>query len=240
MLKEYKFLQDFSNKNFIQEMMEINDSMQEILEALDGGLFQKDDDFKLSELNQYIISLIEGQRLSLGRTKEGSWALVPNDDGMDSDARVEFIFKPTYIATATLSRYLLEYPEFAISIQNFNQVLHKGMIFCTYRKLQGHGFEGDAGAIEALKILSLGKIPLLLNSQPNFCPELLKIIEKVANDMAKRLQNGTAKGSWGEDYSEGFRDALETLFLLNNKDFMEKYNNAKIDNSSIGREELPW
>jgi hypothetical protein len=176
MIKEYRYLKDFSNKDFIQEMMKINDSMYEILEAIDDGHFQNDIG-EIKKLNIYIKSLVEGQRSSLGRTVEGSWGLVPNDEGIDSDGRVEFIFKPTYIATATLSRFLLEFPLYAFSIKNYKDALYKGMIFCTYRGLYGHGYDQEDGAIETLKILSMGKVPYLLKQHPDFCPELKKVID---------------------------------------------------------------
>ena len=239
MINEFRYLKDISNKNFIREMSDINDSMFEILMAIDRG-FYINKHKKINELKIYIESLVKGQRQSLGRTKAGSWGLVPDDEGMDADARVEFIFKPTYIATATLSRFLLEFPLYASRINHYENVLYKGMIFCTHRSLQGHGYEGDEGAIEALKILSFGKVPLFLMHHPDFCPKLKLTIDKVANDMAKRLENNTAIGSWGKDYSEGFRSALETLFLLNNKDFMGSFNRLKNDGNSIGKGELPW
>jgi hypothetical protein len=238
MIKEFKYLENFP-ENFIQKMMELNDAMLEILYSLDEGYYQNDLS-RINELNIYIKSLVKGQRASLGRTIEGSWGLVPNDAGMDSDARVEFIFKPTYIATATLSRYLLEFPLYALSIAGYKKALYTGMIFCTHRNLQGHGYEGDDGAIEAIKILAIGKIPYLLNQYPEFCLKLKNIIDNVANGMAEKLEKNTAKGSWGEDYTEGFRSALETLLILNNKDFMESYRRLKNDGNSISKGELPW
>jgi hypothetical protein len=54
-------------------------------------------------LRFYLKSIVDGQRGKLiGGTQPGSWCLGP-DDLMDSDARVDFIFKPTYLAVATLS-----------------------------------------------------------------------------------------------------------------------------------------
>ena len=181
MIKEFIYVKDFSSKNFIGNMSGINDSMLEILMAIDDGFYINKQE-KINELIIYIESLVKGQRQSLGRTIAGSWGLVPNDEGMDSDARVEFIFKPTYIATATLTRFLLEFPLYASRINNYEKVLYEGMIFCTHRNLQGHGYEGYEGAINAFKILSFGKVPLFLLHHPDFCPKLKLIIEEVAND----------------------------------------------------------
>jgi hypothetical protein len=240
MIKEFTFLKDFSNIDFIKEMMKINDSMYSILEAIDNGeITEENKEFTINDLNLYIISLLNGQRGSLGRTISGSWGLVPNDEGMDSDARVEFIYKPTYIAIATLTRFIVEYPNNKLYDEKYKKILFDGMMFCTYRNLHGHGFDRDLGAIEALTILSLGKVPMFLIKNKNFCPKLKKVIESVANEMSIRLENNSAIGAWGVDYSESFRAALETLYLLNNIDFMRSFKEVKNDDF-ISKKELSW
>jgi hypothetical protein len=196
------------------------DSMMELLEALDEGLVPNDTDYTLEDLGAYVESLVRGQRGSLGRTKPGSWAVAPDDAGMDSDARVEYIFRPTYIAVATLSRVLCEFPLTAMRVPGYLDSLLTGMTFCSYRGLRGHGYEADVGAIDALRTLSLGKVPWLLTRHPEACPPLKSAIDDVADDMARRLAAGTAVGMWGEDYSDGFRSALETLRSKNGLEFM--------------------
>ena len=220
-------------------MQAIKDSMFDVLIAIDDGEFNEDNAPVMSDLKNYVQSLVLGQRGSLGRTKPGSWALVPNDDGMDSDARVDFIIEPTYIATATLTRYIIDYPSSCTFDEKYRKVLQDGMVFCTHRKLQGHGYESDDGAIKALTILSLGKIPLFLMRYPNFCPKLKRTIDDVANNMALRLENGTALGCWGNDYSSGFRSALETLYLLNDPETVESIETAGKD-GLINKGDLSW
>lgn len=224
----------------IPGMSALIDSMMELLESLDEGLVPNDQDYTPEHLRTYLGSLVDGQRASLGRTKAGSWGVVPNDDGMDSDVRVEFIFRPTYIATASLSRALCEYPLIALSIEGYREALVSGMVFCSHRGLRGHGYEADAGAIDALRILSLGKVPWLLNRHPDACAELKAAIDDVANDMAKRLLEGTATGLWGEDYSEGFRSAVETMRLKNDPDFMASLEESRRNPETVSKDELPW
>lgn len=224
----------------IPAMLELIDLMEDVLESLDEGLIPNDSDYTREQLASYLASLVRGQRESLGRTIAGSWAVVPDDEGMDSDARVEFIFRPTYIATATLCRALCEYPLLALSIPGYQKALKSAMSFCSARGLRGHGYEADRGAIDALRILSLGKVPWLLNRDPEFSPALKMAIDEVANDMAARLLDGTAVGVWGEDYSEGFRSAVETLRLRNDQDFMASLESARRDPSTLSKDELPW
>lgn len=137
--------------------------------------------------------------------------MAPDDSGMDSDARVDVIFRPTYIGAATPSRALCDYPLIALSLPGYSDALHAGLVFCTYRNLRGHGFDADGGMIDALHILFLGKVPSLLSHHPDFCPDLKRTLDEVAADLKARLETGQMAGMWGEDYSEGFRFALETL-----------------------------
>ena len=174
----------------------------------------------MGDLPGYLTSLVEGRRGSVGRTMPGSWAVVPDDDGMPSDARVEFIFTPTYIATATLTRCLCDFPLTAMAIPGYLEALHTGMVFCAARDLQGHGYDAIDGAIDSLGILSRGKVPWLLSRQPEFCPELKAAIDEAATYMARSLAKGTATGAWGEDYADGFTSVIELLRVTNDLDYM--------------------
>ena len=142
-------------------------SMKELLEALDAGTVPNDTDYSLEDLAGYLTSLVEGRRGSLGNTMPGSWAVAPNDDGMDAEMRVALIFTPTYIATGTLARCLCDRPLAALAIPGYRVALQTGMLFCAARNLQGHGYDDVLGAIDALGILALGKVPWLLERQPD-------------------------------------------------------------------------
>jgi hypothetical protein len=231
---------NYSQTANIPEMATRLKQMQEVLELLDEGSVGDGKPYSLQDLDSYLRSLVSGQRESLGRTIAGSWSVAPNDEGMDSDARVEFIFVPTYLAIATLSRAMCEFPLLPPSIPNYSESLKRGMVFSSLRSLAGHGYEADLGAIEALRILSIGKVPWLLHRHPDFCAELRTVIDEVANNMAQRLLKGTAVGAWGADYSEGFRSAVETLRLTNDLDFMESFRAARADSTTISDDDLPW
>lgn len=236
MIKKFEYCETVD----IPRMQRLLGSMQELLEALDEGLVPDRADYTEGDFADYLKSLVQGQRGSLGRTSPGSWAVAPDDSNMDADARVEFIFQPTYLATATLARGLCENPLLALGIPGFREALQSGMKFCSHRALAGHGYEADEGAIIALRALSLGRVPWLLNRHPEFCPELKTAIDDVARDMAERLAAGTATGGWAEDYSEEFRSAIETLRLKNDPDFMRSLAEARQDPTKLSEGDLPW
>jgi hypothetical protein len=221
-------------------MLAYVDSMEEIVEALDEGVIPNNADYTLDDLAAYIRSLVEGQRQTESFVKPGCWCVVTLDDFMPSDARVDFVFRPTYAAVATLSRTLFDYPVIALRTKRFLSTLKNGLVFATHRALAGHGFDADQGAIDALRILSMGKVPLLLDRHPKLCPALHRIILGVAKEMQRRLDTGTAVGVWGEDLAAGFRSAIETLQFVNNQAFMQSIAEAKQDPELIKRTEWKW
>ncbi len=224
----------------IEAFIEFNNELKNLLESIDDETLFSGRQYSKDEFAILLKSFVEGQRGSLGRTKEGSWSIIPNDDNMPTDARVEFIFLPTYLVTAILSRVMIDYPEIASTIPNYTVALQKGMLFCTYRNLYGHGYEADEGAAEALTILSMGKVPLLLERDNNLCPELLDAIQDVTEMMQQRLMTNTAVGAWGEDLQENFSSALETYYIKNDKEMYEDIINTDKDSALIKEDELEW
>ena len=205
----------------IDAFVRFNNELKSILESIDNETIFSENNYTQEEFSELLQSFIAKQRQSLGRTNPGSWSIVPNDDNMPSDARVEFIFQPTYLVTAILSRVKVDFPEIASPIIRYDFALKKGMHFCSYRKLSGHGYEVDQGAAEALTILSMGKVPLLLEKDKNYCPELRKAIKDVVERMKYRLITNTAKGAWGEDLQGIFRSALEMYHIKNDEEMQE-------------------
>ena len=219
---------------------DFNNQLKEILERLDDNTIFNEDFYSEESFKKLIQSFVENQRDSLGRTKSGSWSLVPNDDGMDADVRVDFIFMPTYLVTAILSRILCDYPLLVETIPNYIEVLKKGMHFCSYRDLYGHGYERDVGAAEVLTILSIGKVPLLLEKNADLCPELYKSIKHVTNVMKIKINDNNAIGMWGESLQEEFRSALETFYIKNDTELYEIIKTSNQDSELLNEKDLLW
>lgn len=234
-----KYFEPFKHVD-TRAMLSYVEAMEEVVEALDERLIPDANNYTLEDLGSYVQSLVAAQRRKLSFVKPGCWCVVSGDDGMPSDARVDFVFRPTYAAVAMLSRTLCDYPVLAIRTPRFLLTLKQGMKFATYRGLAGHGYEADQGAIHALRILSLGKVPLLLQQHPELCPSLARIIREVAESMQARLSADSAVGVWGEDLSDGFRQAIETMRLVNDSEFMRSISEARQDRSVISRKDWTW
>lgn len=224
----------------IDEILALVEAMEEIVEALDEGVIPNDSDYTMKDLSGYVLSLVEGQQRTGTHVKPGCWCVVRDEEPMLSDARVDFVYRPTYAAVATLSRTLCDFGTIAMETPRFLSALKAGMKFATYRGLGGHGYEWDQGTIESLRILSLGKVPWLLERQSELSPKLLALIREVSSDMQQRLKTGEAIGGFGEDLSEGFRQSIETLMFVNDPTFMRSIAEAKKDPSVTKRKDWKW
>ena len=188
----------------VSKMENTVNEMRELLEKLSSGEIPNENDYTPSDLKNFCISLIDGQRNDISGLKSGSWCLAPSIEGMPGDARVYLVFFPTYIAIAILTRVLLDYPEIPKQIPNYEEVLRRGFKFATYRRLRGHGIGAGLEMIEAIEILSLGKVIRYLSSNPEFCPELLQIVRNIRKELADALEKDVTTGPWGEDYIKAF------------------------------------
>lgn len=195
-------------------------SMEAVLTGLDAGAIPDKDSCTAEEMKGYALSLIQGQRGMLGSVRPDSWSVAADDEMMDSEARVDFVFLPTYIAAATLSRLWLDHNDLVKKIPWYTLVLGRGLDFCALRKLDGHGYEADQGKAAALRILALGKVPLLL-SRERLSIRLHRVLAGLVSGMRERLPTGPVRNTWGADFTAQWTEALEILDLRNGKDWME-------------------
>lgn len=104
-------------------------------------------------------------------------------ESMPSDARVDFFYRPTYIATAFMMKAVLMYPslmneatfldsELDFTVDTVKQTLAACMLACT-----GRGFDG-AGVLrlkDCIKLFEDADADVFLNKYPEMCPEFTKL-----------------------------------------------------------------
>ena len=193
-----------------QAMLAAIDGLDTLLKALLNDLIPNRG-YSRADLLGFCRSAVAGQRLSFGRTVEGSWSVAPDDHGMPADARVEFIFWTTYLVAAILSKVLQRHPEIAVQVGGYATALRSGLLFCTRRKLQGHGHKGMDDLLEAVEILGQGEVPRLLARCPELCPEMAELLRQVSADLVARLDDDATVGTWDEYYVDEMRSAVEAL-----------------------------
>ena len=187
MLKHF----EVTSPKTIDEMFAMIKEMKSVLEGLAEGILPNDSTYTVEELTHYLTSLVANQRGCLGRSKPGSFSVALDDDFMDSDARVDFIFRPTYIATATLSRVFMDNPELCATIPNYTRALRTGLQYCSLRYLAPAGIDDAITEFDTVShIFEMGRVIELLARDPELCPSLLAVVRTIRSTLSKRLESG--------------------------------------------------
>ena len=134
--------------------------------------------------------------------EDGSFKLFCSFN-IPSDARVDFCYIPTYLATASLMKAYLSEPE------SFTEkeitALSDGLKMSTARNLRGHGYEGLKGQIEAVNIFMKAGLNEFMDLHHGLCPEFSEMIDKIVSAFADMEAQGKFTGSWGESYEDEIR-----------------------------------
>lgn len=140
----------------------------------------------------------------------GFWGLA-EPKKMPSDARVDFFYTPTYIATAILLNCKLNYPRVAQQVPGFDKALKEGLLATTARGFQGHGYEATDGWIEVLNIFITAKAHLFVKEYPSLCQEFTQLFNRQIESCRQALAAGNTRGPWGEDYSVKYKCVFQAL-----------------------------
>ena len=161
-------------KDFLDEEVDFGDKI--CLESLDAVIDLQDDD--------------------------GSFKLIDSYD-IPSDARVDFIYMPTYICSAILMKaYLMDENRFTMKAKS---ALINGLKASCARNLRGHGYEAFKGQIEALEIFFKAGLREFMDLHSDLCPEFSEMIEKIISIFKDKEANGDFKGPWNESYEEDIK-----------------------------------
>jgi len=205
MIKEFKYYETIN----LEGMTNTVTQMQEILEKLANNEIPNVD-YSLEKLVCFCSSLVENQRNEMSSVKKGSWSVGP-DERMPSDARVDFVFFPTYIAVAILSKFMQLYPAEAKLILDFKKVISRGLFFSTYRRLLGHGYDATKDMIKAIEILDMGDVPKLLVTERELSFELFMLLRDIKFRVDGYLDQGNVTAGWEQDFTEEYKTVSKIL-----------------------------
>ncbi|QNO15925.1 hypothetical protein HYG86_14690 [Alkalicella caledoniensis] len=163
------------------------------------------------DLKRYVEKLVEDQKDFEGNDKIGFWGLWdPNK--LPTDARVEYFYMPSYIATGVLVSCKLDYPHIASEVTGFEAALEKGLLGSTTRGFQGHGYDNLDGLVKALNVFITAKTHIFIEKFPEICKEFTKLFKDSLEFCENSLQTGNTKGDWGEDYSVQYKCILQSIY----------------------------
>ena len=139
--------------------------------------------------------------------------IPPNEDikHMPSDARVEFIYLPTY----TLAAYLIHCKMILKDLFTNNNELEEGfkqiLLACTARNMTGHGYEELDGLVNALEIFLEVPLKAFLSQHGSEYPEFTKCVKNAIQGLYA-VAEGSVHSPWGK--SEELVKAAKQLVAI--------------------------
>jgi len=201
---------NFPLSGSVDDFTRVKKEMYNVLLTLNksNGIY---DDFSKEDLKLFVNKLVESQRRDLTEPCNCSWCIPENKDHMPSDARIDFIFEPTYIAVAILTYVKSSFHDVAISVEGFDDCLKNGMKFSTLRQLSGHGYASFESTLNAIRIFDLGRVPEYLSKNRSFNIDLYLLFQQIYHQVVSDLNHKNTKDLWSNDLSSGMKEIVEKL-----------------------------
>lgn len=185
----------------ISEFEAIVNNMRVDLERLCKG------DFDSKEINDYVAGLVKEATPLKHRSDMLFWKL-DEPENMPADARVDFVFTPTYIASAFIMKAALLTPEL-MNDDKIKSTLAAALLGSTARGFAGHGYENNIGRVRAIKIFASAGARQFIEEYPNLCPDFTRLYKKTVNDIKSWVKNNEAVDPWGYDFSNEAEEVLK-------------------------------
>lgn len=177
-------------------------------------------EYTKADLERLCRSLVENQRSDILEL-EGSWTILPKveDDpsmkniayGMPSDAWVDLVGEPTYLAISVLTYVMYEYPEIVEEIDGYMDVLKEGYEFSTHRNYYGHGFSRITKMLSTLDMFHITLVLKHLNENPDFCPKAVRVIKNLYKTMKQDLKIGDTVLAYCGDMKTEYKRMIALL-----------------------------
>ena len=167
------------------------------------------------EAAAYAAKLMDQAEVFNKDSKACFWAL-DNPEVMPADARVDFIYIPTYLATSMLAYMTLHYEEVR-NLPGVSGRIGSAMNGCMGRMsgglhFVGSGHDGTKGFLEAMEIFADGKMQEFVEKYPDINPEFTKVWEESIRYIQDQICSGMVIDSWsGETYADRGNAILERL-----------------------------
>jgi len=204
---------DIPVKGSIEDLYRTKQQLYDFLNTLIANKIPEND-FMLKELRETMKDLMKRQRTDLKHPRNLSWCLPEDDSGMCSEARVDFMYEPTYIVVSIMTYVKVHYPAVVESIGGYDGVLKNGMRFSTMRNLSGHGYESLDGTAEAVRIFDFGGVPAFLEENKFFCFDLYRLLKNIYRNIVHNLARGTTIAGWNKDYKKEMEAIADKLSVF--------------------------
>ena len=129
---------------------------------------------------------------------DGSFKLV-DSFRIESDARVDFCYMPTYLCTAILMKALMNGESGMLA--SIKEALSTALKACCGRGFNGHGYDSFSGKVEALKIFMEAGLREFLLMYPDLCRDFTDMIVEISAEFEDREAREDYLAGWGTDFT---------------------------------------
>lgn len=171
------------------------------------------------EVTTYLMDMIQAlkpmQRMELHQAQQDKdgrgmlFLMYDTPSSMPADARVEYVYKPTYIAATILMTAMNRYNGIAENV-TIQEVTHDVLDATMGRNFVGAGYDEYIGFIETLRIFGSGDTLDFLKKFPKINERFTRRFEEAFAFFETEISSGKIKDMWsGEDYSEKGKEVLK-------------------------------
>ncbi len=201
------------------EFQRLIDKFKEDLKELCSGNVDKDGAF------EYVTMLLKEAR-TFECAPQGLFWGFEDPKYMPKDAVIDFIYTPTYVATAFLIKFYMlceekwhiqfekEFSKHNISLKFFRESFYQALWACASTKFAGHGYDAISDKLEALEIFIKADTATFVRRYCGLCQEFDDIFKKEVLNISIKACEGKLIDSWGEDYSERARELLGGCYKI--------------------------
>ena len=151
----------------------------------------------------YIRELILAQKILEKDPRMGFWGFSEPHE-MPGDSRVEYFYKPTYIATGIMMVSLLQNPELR-KMDGFDETMTRALMGSKGRNFLGNGHDSKKGLLEALDIFLDAGADIFIDIYPDYAKEFnLQLLLALAH-VKLCVEKENFLGDWGESYEKEYR-----------------------------------
>ena len=176
---------------------------QDLQEIMKGTVSEK-------EVVVYLNDMVQTLRpVKNGKCDNMLFLMYDDPSSMPADARVDFVYKPTYIASTIMMTAMNRFDSVAEDLL-FQKVVNMLLEASLGRKFRGAGYDEYIGYIDTLKIFATGDTCEFIEKYPAINKNFARELKKAVRFLEEEICSGNIKDMWsGEPYTWRGREVLD-------------------------------
>lgn len=160
----------------------------------------------------YLTDLIKALRIVKNeRCKDMLFLMFAEPASMPADARVDYVYKPTYIGATIMMTAMNRFPALCKD-KLFYESLRKVLSATTGRNFMGAGWDSYAGLIDTLQIFAQGDTFAFIEKHREINERFANLLDTSIQILETEICTGNLKDVWpGTDYRDRGKEVLELV-----------------------------